>query len=214
MSNENLILKIRLLLLAWFHLRSQPGPPSLLKRFSYKDIKKATDGFKRVIQSSSLGASYKAKFQNGHLATVKEVRLSDEDDDSFYREVQLLGRLHHRHIVALCGFSSGSKRFLVFENMEEGSLKEHLSGNFAENVLHCLPIFSCLKVFLVRSSEDSLELENKATDSNWHSCCSGLFAEMVLLIPRNTQEIPSCFCCFCTSDFKQWLVRIWVSLDI
>ncbi|KAL0369479.1 UNVERIFIED_CONTAM: putative receptor-like protein kinase [Sesamum angustifolium] len=127
MSNENLILKIRLLLLAWFHLRSQPGPPSLLKRFSYKDIKKATDGFKRVIQNSSLGASYKAKFQNGHLATVKEVRLSDEDDDSFYREVQLLGRLHHRHIVALCGFSSGSKRFLVFENMEEGSLKEHLS---------------------------------------------------------------------------------------
>ncbi|KAK4440555.1 putative receptor-like protein kinase [Sesamum alatum] len=127
MSNENMILKIRLLLLAWFHLRSQPGPPSLVKRFSYKDIKKATDGFKRVIQSSSQGASYKAKFQNGHLATVKEVKLSDEDDDSFYREVQLLGRLHHRHIVALCGFSTGSKRFLVFENMEKGSLKEHLS---------------------------------------------------------------------------------------
>ncbi|KAL0459994.1 UNVERIFIED_CONTAM: putative receptor-like protein kinase [Sesamum latifolium] len=127
MSDENLILKIRLLLLAWFHLRSQPGPPSLVKRFSYKDIKKATDGFKRVTQSSSRGASYKAKFQNGHLATVKEVKLSDEDDDSFYREVQLLGRLHHRHIVALCGFSAGSKRFLVFENMEEGSLKEHLS---------------------------------------------------------------------------------------
>ncbi|GFQ02586.1 probable receptor-like protein kinase at1g49730, partial [Phtheirospermum japonicum] len=103
------------------------GPPSLVKRFSYKDIKKATDGFKRVIDNSSRGPSYKAKFRNGRAATVKEVKLFDEDDDSFHREVEILGRLHHRHIVALCGFSDGSKRFLVFENTENGSLKEHLS---------------------------------------------------------------------------------------
>ncbi|KAG8387421.1 hypothetical protein BUALT_Bualt02G0019700 [Buddleja alternifolia] len=127
METENLIVKIRLLLLAWFHFRSQPGPPSPIKQFSYKVLKKATDGFRSVIDNSSQGASYKAKFRNGHVATVKEVKLFDEDDDSFYREVQLLGRLHHRHIVALSGFSTGSKRFLVFENMERGSLKQHLS---------------------------------------------------------------------------------------
>lgn len=83
-----------------------------MKRLSYKDIKKATDGFKRVItDNSSQGASYKAKFQNGRVAMVKEVKLFEEDDDSFYREVQFLGRLHHRHIVALYGFSIGSKRY-------------------------------------------------------------------------------------------------------
>ncbi|KAL6567008.1 hypothetical protein OROMI_015412 [Orobanche minor] len=130
MGNEDSIVKIRLLFLAWFNLRSRPGPPpSLVKRFSYKDIKKATDGFKRVIDNSnsSQGASYKAKLRNGRVATVKEVKLSDEDDDSFYRKVQILGRLHHRHIVGLCGFFDGSKRFLVFENTGKGSLKEHLS---------------------------------------------------------------------------------------
>ncbi|KAL6511065.1 hypothetical protein OROGR_022189 [Orobanche gracilis] len=130
MGNENSIVKIRLLFLAWFHLRSRPGPPpSLVKRFSYKDIKKATGGFKKVIDNSnsSQGASYKAKFRNGRVATIKEVKLSDEDDDSFYRKVQILGRLHHRHIVGLCGFFDGSKRFLVFENTGIGSLKEHLS---------------------------------------------------------------------------------------
>lgn len=126
MDAENLLLKIRIFLLAWLHLRSQDV--SLVKHFSYKDIKKATDGFRRIIDNSSRGNSYKARFQNGVVATIKEVKGFDEcDDASFYREVQLLGRLHHRHIVALSGFSTGPKRYLVFENMERGSLKEHLS---------------------------------------------------------------------------------------
>ncbi|KAH6789739.1 Protein kinase superfamily protein [Perilla frutescens var. frutescens] len=122
-----MILKIRLLLLALFHLRSKPSLPALLKRYSYKDIRKATDGFRRVIDSSSQEASYRAKFPNGRVGIVREVKLLEEDDHFFLKEVRLLGRLHHRHIVALYGFSTGPKRFLVFENMERGSLKEHLS---------------------------------------------------------------------------------------
>nr|XP_016507343.1 PREDICTED: probable receptor-like protein kinase At1g49730 [Nicotiana tabacum] len=126
---EALIFKIRLLILAWFHFRSHSGSISLVKHFSYKDIKKATDGFRRVVYISSKRVAYRAKFRNGHAAIVKEVRAAeDQDDTAFYREVQLLGRLHHRHIAALSGFSSGPKRFLVFEDMEKGSLKEeHLS---------------------------------------------------------------------------------------
>ncbi|KAK9078762.1 hypothetical protein SSX86_002820 [Deinandra increscens subsp. villosa] len=120
--NDTLIFKIRLL------LRSRSVPVTFLRRFSYKDIKHATDGFSRVIGTSSHGASYKARFQSGHVAVVKEIHFIDhQDDDSFYREVQLLGRLHHRHVVALNGFSVGRKRFLVFENVENGSLKDHLN---------------------------------------------------------------------------------------
>ncbi|KAM7497003.1 hypothetical protein LguiA_021417 [Lonicera macranthoides] len=102
-------------------------PVPFVKRFSYNDIKRATDSFRRIIDSSSHGTVYKAKFQSGHLALVKEVRVFNEEDSVFYREVQLLGRLHHRHVVALTGFSMGQKRFLVFENMENGSLKEYLN---------------------------------------------------------------------------------------
>ncbi|KAK3006741.1 hypothetical protein RJ639_017553, partial [Escallonia herrerae] len=100
---------------------------SFLRRFSYKDIKRATDGFRRKVDNSSHGTAYKAKLQNGNWVLVKEVDVSDDQDDAFYRELQLLGRLHHRHIVALSGFSIGHKRFLVFENIENGSLKEHLN---------------------------------------------------------------------------------------
>lgn len=84
-----------------------------MKHFSYKDIKKATDCFRRVVYISSKRVAYRAKFRNGRAAIVKEVRAAeDQDDTAFYREVQILGRLHHRHVAALNGFSSGPKRLI------------------------------------------------------------------------------------------------------
>ncbi|KAH7837611.1 hypothetical protein Vadar_015831 [Vaccinium darrowii] len=124
---ERLILKIRLLLLAFFHHHpSRPGSISFVRRFSYRDIKRATDGFRCIIDNPH-GVVYKANFQDGSVAMVKEIRDFDNKKDAFYKAVHLLGCLHHRHIVSLCGFSTGRKRFLVFENMENGSLKDHLN---------------------------------------------------------------------------------------
>ncbi|CAI9105784.1 OLC1v1004797C2 [Oldenlandia corymbosa var. corymbosa] len=125
---DTLILKIRLMLLTWLHLRSQPGSVYFVKCFSYREIKKATDGFKRILENSSKGTTYRAKFQNGQAATIKEIRAYDDlDDEAFYGNVQLLGHLHHRHIASLSGYSRGHKRFLIYEDCERGSLKDHLS---------------------------------------------------------------------------------------
>ncbi|XP_065865078.1 probable receptor-like protein kinase At1g49730 isoform X2 [Euphorbia lathyris] len=124
---DRLIHKIRPQLLSWLH-RSRSGAVSYFaRRFSYKEVKRATDGFHRIIYSDSHGTAYKARFQDGEIALVKEVNDLDQGDDVFYREVQLLGRLHHRHLLALKGFSMGQKRLLVFDNIENGSLKEHLN---------------------------------------------------------------------------------------
>ncbi|CBI28259.3 hypothetical protein VitviT2T_009166 [Vitis vinifera] len=120
------IRKFRLLLLAWLHPH-RSGPVSFVRRFSYKDIKRATDGFRRISYSNSYGVAYKAIFQDGLVALVKEVGDFNQGKDIFYGEVQRLGRLHHRHLLALRGFSTGRKRFLVFESIENGSLKEHLN---------------------------------------------------------------------------------------
>ncbi|GAV88167.1 Pkinase_Tyr domain-containing protein, partial [Cephalotus follicularis] len=103
------------------------GPVLFVSRFSYKDIKRATDGFHRTIYSNSYGAAYKARFEDGGTALVKEIRALKQENVAFYREVQLLGRLHHRHLLALRGFSAGHKRLLIFDNIENGSLKEHLN---------------------------------------------------------------------------------------
>ncbi|XP_062082437.1 probable receptor-like protein kinase At1g49730 [Humulus lupulus] len=113
-------------LLAWLH-RSRRRRLSFIKRYAYKDIKKATDGFHRIVYSTSHGAAYKAKFRDGGIVLVKEITEINQEKEEFYRKVQLLGRLHHRHLLALRGFSFGHKRLLVFDNVENGSLKEHLN---------------------------------------------------------------------------------------
>ncbi|PPE00450.1 hypothetical protein GOBAR_DD02546 [Gossypium barbadense] len=123
---DPMIRKLRFRLLAWLH-RSRSGPILFVKKFSYKDVKRATDGFHRIVYSNSHGAAYKANFEGGEVALVKEARAFDEGKESFYREVQFLGRLHHRHLLALRGFSTGQKRLLVFDNIENGSLKEHFN---------------------------------------------------------------------------------------
>lgn len=88
-----------------------PGPILFVRHLSYKDMKKATDGFHRIIYCNSHGTAYKARFQDGGVALVKEVVAFSQENDVFYREVQLLGRLHHRHLLPLRGFSTGNKRF-------------------------------------------------------------------------------------------------------
>lgn len=152
-------------------------PVIFLRRFSYKTIKRATNDFSRVITTSSNGTSYKARFEGDHAAVVKEIHLIDQEDDFFYREVQLLGRLNHRHVVSLTGFSVGQKkyptlflilyqinqfafvslittfyfssrfRFLIFENVENGSLKEHLNGNFCSLCIYIYTVFIKVIVF-------------------------------------------------------------------
>ena len=84
-------------------------PILYVRRFSYTEIKRATGGFNRVVYTNPQCAAYNAKFQDGSVALVKELRALN--DDVFKTEVQLLGRLHHRHLLTLRGFSRGHKRF-------------------------------------------------------------------------------------------------------
>ncbi|KAJ1400028.1 Serine-threonine/tyrosine-protein kinase, catalytic domain [Sesbania bispinosa] len=126
---DPLIRKLRRRLLAWLH-RSRSRSVLFVRRLSYKDVRKATDGFHRVVYSNSEVCAYVANFrEGGGVCLVKEVKDFGQDNDNFHRQVQFLGRLHHRHLLSLKGFSMGHnrKRLLIFDNIENGSLKEHLN---------------------------------------------------------------------------------------
>lgn len=91
------------------------GAVFFVRRISYKDVRRATDGFHRVLYSNSEVSAYAAKFGDGGGAClVREVKGFDEGNDDFYRHVQFLGRLRHRHLLSLRGFSVGRnhKRFV------------------------------------------------------------------------------------------------------
>ncbi|CAN6439215.1 unnamed protein product [Victoria cruziana] len=112
----------------WKIPKRQEGSSPVFRRFSYKEMKKATSNFSTVIGKGGFGTVYKAEFDNGFTAAVKRMnKVSEQGEDEFCREMELLGRLHHRHLVALRGFCvEQNERFLIYEYMQNGSLKDHL----------------------------------------------------------------------------------------
>ncbi|CAN8252530.1 unnamed protein product [Cochlearia groenlandica] len=179
--------RIRFLLLAWLR-RSRSGTIEFVRRFGYKEITKATGGFRKVIYSNYHGSAYTAKFKGGEVALVKELKSLDLGRDKFYEEVQLLGRLRHRHLLTLRGFCIGRKRFpfetlrrenhvfvlfdldsffvcffrlLVFDNIENGSLKEHLNDplktplNWKTRIQIAIGVAAALEYLLIFSSSDA-----------------------------------------------------------
>ncbi|KAK1310018.1 putative receptor-like protein kinase [Acorus calamus] len=109
-------------------VRNCQGPSSMFQKFSYKETKKATCNFCTIIGRGGFGTVYKGQFSNGFVAAVKRMdKVSEQGVEDFSREMELLGRLHHRHLVSLRGYCvAKNDRFLMYEYMENGSLKDHL----------------------------------------------------------------------------------------
>ncbi|KAG6494097.1 hypothetical protein ZIOFF_049116 [Zingiber officinale] len=107
------------------------GTSPICCRYSYKEIKKATGNFSTIIGQDGFGMLYKAQFDNGFPAAVKlNNNLSELSEQEFSQEMEFLGRLHHRHILTLKGICySRQERFMVYEFMENGSLKHQLHSS-------------------------------------------------------------------------------------
>ncbi|KAI4342177.1 hypothetical protein MLD38_026829 [Melastoma candidum] len=108
----------------------QEGQTFMFRKFSYKETKKATDNFTSIIGQGGFGTVYKAQFGDGLMVAVKRMdKVSEQGEADFCREIELLARLHHRHLVSLRGFcAEKNERFLMYEYMANGSLKDHLHG--------------------------------------------------------------------------------------
>lgn len=99
-----------------------------LRRFSYSELKRATNDFKIELGKGSFGAVYKGALDKGRrLIAVKRLeKLVEEGEREFQAEMRAIGKTRHRNLVRLLGFcAEGSKRLLVYEYMSNGSL-----GNF------------------------------------------------------------------------------------
>ena len=82
----------------------------MFRKFSYKETKKATDNFNTIIGQGGFGTVFRAQFCDGLVAAVKRMdKVSEQAEDEFCREIELLARLHHRHLVALRGFCIGKR---------------------------------------------------------------------------------------------------------
>ncbi|XP_058087183.1 protein NSP-INTERACTING KINASE 3 [Magnolia sinica] len=108
-----------------------------LKRYSFKELRAATDHFnsKNIVGRGGFGTVYKGCLQDGTLVAVK--RLKDYNaaggEVQFQTEVELISLAVHRNLLRLWGFcSTENERLLVYPYMANGSvasrLRDHIHG--------------------------------------------------------------------------------------
>ncbi|XP_057451338.1 putative receptor-like protein kinase At1g80870 [Lotus japonicus] len=107
--------------------------PLKLLRFSYKDLKQATNGFDtaNVIGKGGSGTVFKGMLKDGNLIAVKCLdSFSLQTEREFQNELQILGGLRSPFLVTLLGYCvEKNKRVLVYEYMPKRSLQESLFGD-------------------------------------------------------------------------------------
>nr|XP_004228922.2 G-type lectin S-receptor-like serine/threonine-protein kinase LECRK3 [Solanum lycopersicum] len=104
-----------------------------LRYFSYKDLSKATEGFKEERGRGAFGIVYKGVVDIGKpiaVAVKKLDRIVQDGDKEFKTEVNVIGQTHHKNLVRLIGFcDEGPHRLLVYEFLNNGSLASFLFGD-------------------------------------------------------------------------------------
>lgn len=108
-----------------------------LKRYSFKELRAATDHFnaKNILGRGGFGIVYKGSLNDGTTVAVK--RLKDYNtfggEIQFQTEVETIGLAVHRNLLRLWGFcSTENERLLVYPFMPNGSvasrLRDHVHG--------------------------------------------------------------------------------------
>ncbi|PPD77527.1 hypothetical protein GOBAR_DD25545 [Gossypium barbadense] len=100
-----------------------------LRSFTFNELDEATQGFQDELGRGSFGAVYKGTLPgDGKSIAVKRLEMVKEGErDQFRTEMTAIGRNNHRNLVRLLGFCvEGSRKFLVYEYMSNGSLADFL----------------------------------------------------------------------------------------
>ncbi|XP_062003347.1 rust resistance kinase Lr10-like [Rosa rugosa] len=104
-------------------------------RYSYADIKKMTNGFKKKLGEGGFGSVFSGKLpSNGVPIAVKVLKDSKGSGEDFVNEVGTIGRIHHVNVVPLLGFSAeGGNRALIYELMPNRSLEKFIKSRGSNN---------------------------------------------------------------------------------
>ncbi|CAN1320898.1 Proline-rich receptor-like protein kinase PERK12 [Linum perenne] len=100
--------------------------------FSHEEVMEMTKGFARenIIGEGGFGCVFKGWLPDGKIVAVKQLKVgSGQGDREFKAEVEIISRVHHRHLVSLVGYSSSDQqRLLIYEFLPNNTLEYHLHG--------------------------------------------------------------------------------------
>lgn len=130
--------------------------------FSYEELALATNGFAQsnLLGQGGFGYVHKGVLPNGKEIAVKSLKAgSGQGDREFQAEVEIISRVHHRHLMSLVGYCiSDRQRLLVYEFMPNSTLEFHLHGNFY-NIVHFafLVSFSFFSIVCLRGMKENMK---------------------------------------------------------
>ncbi|KAK7310638.1 hypothetical protein RJT34_08260 [Clitoria ternatea] len=100
--------------------------------FTYEELSAATGGFaqQNLLGQGGFGYVHKGVLPNGKEIAVKCLKSTGgQGDREFQAEVDIISRVHHRHLVSLVGYCfSETKKILVYEFVPNQTFEYHLHG--------------------------------------------------------------------------------------
>ncbi|KAI4346800.1 hypothetical protein L6164_007668 [Bauhinia variegata] len=110
---------------------SEPGGVSNSRSwFTYEELIQATNGFSasNLLGEGGFGCVYKGLLVDGREVAVKQLKVGGgQGEREFRAEVEIISRVHHRHLVSLVGYCiSEHQRLLVYDYVPNNTLHYHL----------------------------------------------------------------------------------------
>ncbi|CAN6933776.1 unnamed protein product [Brassica oleracea] len=106
-----------------------------LKQYSFAEVKRITKSFAEMVGKGGFGTVYRGTLSDGRIVAVKILKDSKSNGEDFINEVASISQTSHVNIVTLLGFcSEGSKRAIIYEFLENGSLDKFISSKRSSNM--------------------------------------------------------------------------------
>ncbi|XP_013584792.1 PREDICTED: putative proline-rich receptor-like protein kinase PERK11 [Brassica oleracea var. oleracea] len=100
--------------------------------FTFEELSEITEGFSKrfVIGEGGFGCVFKGILSEGKPIAIKQLKsISADGYREFKAEVEIISRVHHRHLVSLVGYCICEQhRFLIYEFVPNNTLDYHLHG--------------------------------------------------------------------------------------
>ncbi|KAF8015453.1 hypothetical protein BT93_H1076 [Corymbia citriodora subsp. variegata] len=101
------------------------------RKFGYKEIERATNGFaaENFLAEGGFGTVYRGVLPDGQVVAVKQHKfVSARGASEFCSEIEVLSSAQHKNLVMLVGYCIETEWLLIYEFACNGSLDKHLYG--------------------------------------------------------------------------------------